>query len=117
MLTGREQLPSRLVRNLLDNAARYAHGRVAVTLTAADGWARLTVEDDGPGIPAADRERVFERFVRLDTARDRAAGGAGLGLALVRTIAHSLGGTATAEPPGRLPGARLVVRLPLADGG
>ncbi|MEV7121117.1 sensor histidine kinase [Kitasatospora griseola] len=116
VLTGRETLPARLVRNLLDNAARHADGRVAVTLTVADGWARLTVEDDGPGIPAADRERVFERFVRLDDARDRYTGGAGLGLALVRTIAHSLGGTAAAEPPGRLPGARLVVRLPTANG-
>ncbi|MFD5559143.1 sensor histidine kinase [Kitasatospora griseola] len=116
VLTGREMLPARLVRNLLDNAARHAEGRVAVTLAVADGWARLTVEDDGPGIPAADRERVFERFVRLDDARDRHTGGAGLGLALVRTIAHSLGGTATAEPPGRLPGARLVVRLPTANG-
>ncbi|MFJ1797141.1 sensor histidine kinase [Kitasatospora griseola] len=116
VLTGRETLPARLVRNLLDNAARHADGRVAVTLAVADGWAHLTVEDDGPGIPAADRERVFERFVRLDDARDRHTGGAGLGLALVRTIAHSLGGTATAEPPGRLPGARLVVRLPTANG-
>ncbi|MFD8481765.1 sensor histidine kinase [Kitasatospora sp. NPDC059673] len=116
VLPGREVRPARLVRNLLDNAARHAHGRVAVTLTVADGWARLTVEDDGPGIPAADRERVFERFVRLDDARDRHSGGAGLGLALVRTIARSLGGTVAAEPPGRLPGARLVVRLPVKNG-
>ncbi|MFG2696798.1 sensor histidine kinase [Kitasatospora sp. NPDC048407] len=116
VLAGRETLPARLVRNLLDNAARHAHGRVAVRLTVAGGWAHLTVEDDGPGIPAADRERVFERFVRLDDARDRHSGGAGLGLALVRTIAHSLGGTAAAKPPSRLPGARLVVRLPVASG-
>ncbi|MFI9788244.1 sensor histidine kinase [Kitasatospora sp. NPDC051984] len=116
VLPGREMLPARLVRNLLDNAARHAHGRVAVRLTVAGGWAHLTVEDDGPGIPAADRERVFERFVRLDDARDRHSGGAGLGLALVRTIAHSLGGTVAAKPPSRLPGARLVVRLPVASG-
>ncbi|MFD7639260.1 ATP-binding protein [Kitasatospora sp. NPDC059795] len=116
VLAGGELLPGRLVRNLLDNAARHADGRVAVTLTVADGWAQLAVEDDGPGIPAADRERVFERFVRLDDARDRGRGGAGLGLALVRTIAHGLGGTAVAAAPGRLPGARLVVRLPVAGG-
>ncbi|MGW4383397.1 sensor histidine kinase [Kitasatospora sp. NPDC004531] len=116
VLAGREVLPGRLVRNLLDNAARHAESRVSVTLTVADGWAELAVEDDGSGIPAADRERVFERFVRLDDARDRNSGGAGLGLALVRTIAHSLGGTAAAEPPGRLPGARLVVRLPVLGG-
>jgi signal transduction histidine kinase len=77
-----------------------------------DGEAVLTVCDDGPGIPAADRERVFDRFVRLDDARDRAHGGAGLGLALVRAIAQGLGGAATAQPPFSGRGAQLVVRLP-----
>ncbi|MFC8718600.1 sensor histidine kinase [Kitasatospora sp. NPDC057198] len=114
---GREVLLARLVRNLLDNAVRHARAEVTVTL-AVDGARQvvLTVEDDGPGIPEPDRERVFERFVRLDDARDRERGGAGLGLALVRTIAQGVGGTAAAEAPGRLPGARLVVRLPLASG-
>ncbi|MFE0464303.1 sensor histidine kinase [Kitasatospora sp. NPDC058965] len=115
---GREVLVGRVVRNLLDNAARHAAGTVTVRLRAVDGWAELTVADDGPGIPAADRERVFDRFVRLDTARNRATGGAGLGLALVRTIATGLGGTATAAEPPSGHGAHLVVRLPLAaDGG
>ncbi|GAA1961433.1 sensor histidine kinase [Kitasatospora viridis] len=117
---GREVLVGRLVRNLLDNAARHAGSTVTVRLRTADGWAELTVDDDGPGIPAADRERIFDRFVRLDTARNRAAGGAGLGLALVRTIAGTLGGSVAAEEPPVGRGAHLVVRLPLigeAQGG
>ncbi|MFD0345050.1 sensor histidine kinase [Kitasatospora aburaviensis] len=116
VVPGREVLVGRILRNVLDNAARHAVGTVTVRLGVTDGWARLEVDDDGPGIPAADRERVFDRFVRLDTARNRAVGGAGLGLALVRTIATSLGGTATAEHPPHGHGAHLVVRLPLADG-
>jgi signal transduction histidine kinase len=73
----------------------------------------LTVSDDGPGIPEAERERVFERFVRLDEARSRATGGAGLGLTIVRGLVDRLGGRvrAGAAPGG---GARFVVRLPAA---
>ncbi len=111
---GQELLVGRLVRNLLDNAAQHALGEVTVSLAREEGRAVLTVGDDGPGIPAADRERVFERFVRLDSARARACGGAGLGLALVRTIAEGLGGTAEALEPLDGHGARLVVRLPLS---
>ncbi|MGH9139485.1 MAG: ATP-binding protein, partial [Acidimicrobiales bacterium] len=76
----------RVVTNLLDNAARHADSRVDVTLRADDGTTTLIVDDDGPGIPVADRERVFERFVRLDEARGREDGGSGLGLALVRAV-------------------------------
>ncbi|MDH6110494.1 signal transduction histidine kinase [Kitasatospora sp. MAP12-15] len=118
---GKELLVGRLVRNLLDNAAQHAVEEVTVTLVREDGAlisashsVVLTVSDDGPGIPEADRERVFERFVRLDSARTRASGGAGLGLALVRTIAEGLGGTAQAVEPLDGHGARLVVRLPLS---
>ncbi|MHA6758581.1 sensor histidine kinase [Streptacidiphilus sp. PAMC 29251] len=109
---GNELRVGRLLRNLLDNAARHAVAEVTVSLLVVDGEAVLSVCDDGPGIPAADRERVFDRFVRLDDARDRAHGGAGLGLALVRAIAQGLGGGVTAEPPVSGRGARLVVRLP-----
>jgi signal transduction histidine kinase len=72
----------------------------------------LQVRDDGPGIPAADRERVFERFTRLDQARARDTGGAGLGLAIGHEIATRHGGTLTVDdsPAG---GARLILRLPI----
>jgi signal transduction histidine kinase len=106
-----EQL-ARAVANLLDNAVRHADHRVSVVLGEAAGSAVLVVADDGPGIPAAERERVFERFTRLDDARSSDTGGAGLGLAIARAIAARHGGTLTAEPAER--GARLVLRLPAA---
>lgn len=105
----REEL-TRLVRNLLENAEQYAASAVRVTVGAEDGSVRLTVEDDGSGVPAEDRQRVFERFVRLDAARPRGNGGTGLGLALVREIAERHGGSVVLEDaPGG--GARLVVVL------
>ncbi|GGB99298.1 sensor histidine kinase [Cellulomonas carbonis] len=79
---------TRVVRNLLDNAARHAAGRVVVTAGAHE----VVVEDDGAGVPEADRERVLERFVRLDEAREREAGGSGLGLAIAREVAREHGG-------------------------
>ena len=79
---------SRVVRNLVENASRHAQERVRVTVS--DGC--VVVEDDGEGIAEEDRERVFERFVRLDEAREREAGGSGLGLAIVREIARDHGG-------------------------
>ncbi|AEE45453.1 integral membrane sensor signal transduction histidine kinase [Cellulomonas fimi ATCC 484] len=78
----------RVVRNLVGNACRHASARVRVTV--ADG--SVVVEDDGAGIDPADRERVFERFVRLDDAREREAGGSGLGLAIAREMAREQGG-------------------------
>ncbi|WP_026412196.1 sensor histidine kinase [Actinomadura oligospora] len=101
----------RLLGNLLDNAERYADGSVAVAVSSSGGFAVLTVQDDGAGIPEADRERVFERFTRLDSARSRHAGGTGLGLAIAREIARSHGGTLAIEDSVR--GARLVLNLPL----
>ena len=105
----REQL-ARVIRNLLENASRYADDRIALSVASSDGLAVVTVADDGPGIPAADRERVFERFTRLDEARARSGGGVGLGLALVRAIAEAHGGAASVA--GNVPGARVEVRLP-----
>jgi signal transduction histidine kinase len=110
----------RLVGNLLDNAVRHARDRVGVTLTPTPGGgAELTVADDGPGIPPADRDRVFERFTRLDDSRSAAGGGAGLGLAIARDIAERHGGTLTLDVGGPA-GARFVLTLPVAregDGG
>ena len=102
---------AQVVRNLVDNAARHARSRVAVSVADAPGAVVLTVEDDGPGIPADARERVFERFVRLDEARARDAGGSGLGLAIVREVVAGHGGSVTVGPSA-LGGARFVVRLP-----
>lgn len=103
----------RVVGNLVDNAVRHGAGRVDVRLDAVDGDARLIVDDDGPGIPAGQRERVFDRFVRLDASRDHRTGGTGLGLAIVRAAVEAHGG-AVGVDDAPLGGARLVVRLPAA---
>ncbi len=103
----------RLVRNLCDNAGRHARSSVALGVAARDDWVTFTVDDDGPGIPFADRDRAFDRFVRFDEARDRSSGGTGLGLAIVREIARAHGGDAElGEAP--LGGLRASVRLPAA---
>jgi len=102
----------RLVTNLLDNAVRHAASRVTVHLTeAADTSVTLLVDDDGPGVPPADRLRVFERFVRLDGARARDEGGTGLGLAIVAAVAEAQHGSVAIEesPSG---GARFRVTFP-----
>ncbi len=107
---------ARLVRNLVDNAARHAATAVTLRLGEEDGQVgaervRLVVGDDGPGIPAAERERVFERFVRLDDARARDAGGSGLGLAIVAAIVAAHGGRVrVGEGPSG--GAEVEVTLP-----
>ncbi|WP_396288812.1 sensor histidine kinase [Curtobacterium sp. KT1] len=109
---GDERLLTGVVRNLVDNAVRHAVSRVTVALVEQDGAAVLTVDDDGGGVPAGERDRVFERFVRLDEARSRDAGGAGLGLAIVRDAVRAHGGEATVtDSP--LGGARFVVRIAL----
>jgi len=111
---GDVRLLSRLVRNLADNAARHARSTVAIGVLERDGQVLLTVDDDGPGVPAAERERIFERFVRLDEARARDAGGSGLGLAIVRAIAAAEGGSVGVEDS-PLGGARFSVVLPAAS--
>lgn len=83
---------ARVLRNLLDNAARHAATRIEVHVAPDGDGVRVDVADDGPGIPAADRARVFDRFVRLDADRARSAGGTGLGLAIVREIVLAHGG-------------------------
>jgi len=113
LLGDRDRL-RRVVANLIENAADHSQGRVAISLTgAADGLWRLGIDDDGPGIPGPERERVFERFARLDESRARSTGGSGLGLALVAEIVGDHGGTvAIGDSP--LGGASVVVTLPKA---
>lgn len=102
---------ARLLRNLVDNAARHAEERVTLATTEVDGNVVLRVIDDGPGIPIEDRGRVFERFTRLDAARARDDGGSGLGLAIVDQIATDHGAviTITDAPHG---GAQFEVSFP-----
>ena len=94
-VVGDPQALGRVLRNLADNAVRHARSLVEVAVWVQDGSGCLSVADDGPGIPAADRTRVFERFVRLDTDRSRAGGGSGLGLAIVAEIVAAHGGRVT----------------------
>jgi signal transduction histidine kinase len=101
----------RVLRNLGDNAARHANRRVSFSVAERDGVVLLEVDDDGPGVPEADRERVFERFVRLDDARARDDGGSGLGLAIVAELVAAHGGTVTlASSP--IGGTRVELSLP-----
>ena len=112
---------ARVVRNLLENASRYAQSSITVTLTASGsggeggvgGVAALAIADDGPGVPEAARDRIFERFARLDDSRSRDTGGTGLGLAIAREIVESHRGTIELDTTA--PGARFVVRLPTAS--
>jgi signal transduction histidine kinase len=117
--TGNPEDLSRMFRNLLDNAVRYARHRVLVTVRIT-GAARpdgvvVEIADDGPGIPAEERERVFGRFVRLDASREQASGSAGLGLAIAREIATAHGATIVlTEAPGG--GTRAVVTVGSTEG-
>ena len=125
MLVAREVLPVRaapeavlqVLGNLLDNAVKYAPGQGPVRLEATrfGPMAVLAVEDSGPGVPPAERERIFERFTQLDSGATRRGGGVGLGLYIARQLAGDQGGellAADPTPPGQ--GARFELRLPLA---
>jgi signal transduction histidine kinase len=103
---------ARAVGNLVDNAARHATSVVQIGLSTDDDSVRVIVDDDGPGIPPADRERIFERFTRLDDGRARHHGGTGLGLAVVRSIANRHGGQVRVDDS-PLGGARFVAQLPV----
>lgn len=82
-----------IVTNLLSNASRWASSAINVEAKVTGGKWVLTVTDDGPGVPEAERERIFDRFVRLDTHRTRSKGGSGLGLAISKALAQAHGGT------------------------
>ncbi|MFI2288991.1 sensor histidine kinase [Streptomyces niveus] len=104
---------ARVLGNLLDNAQRHAAGEVRATVRREGGQVVLAVADDGSGVPETERERIFERFVRLDDARSRDDGGAGLGLAIARDVAHRHGGTLEVGR-GEAGGALFELRLPAA---
>ncbi len=96
-VTGDADALQRVLRNLVDNAARHAAGTVTLTVRVVDGAAEVRVGNDGPPIPEDDRERIFDRFVRLDDSRSRAAGGTGLGLPIARDIVTAHGGELTVD--------------------
>ena len=108
----------RVAVNLIDNAVRYARSGVTVTLQPGRSASRptvtLLVTDDGPGIPADERERVFDRFYRIEASRSRESGGTGLGLPIVRDLVRAHGGTVRLTAPADGPGVQAVVVLPTA---
>jgi signal transduction histidine kinase len=105
---------TRLIANLLDNAEQHAVDQITVELHTTDATVELVIADDGPGIPVVDRERIFERFTRLDAARQRRHGGAGLGLSIVKSIADAHNATIVVADSNH--GARIVVTLAAAPG-
>lgn len=109
---------ARILRNLFDNALAHAQSVIELTAHLDDGTAVVSVVDDGPGVPAAEQELIFDRFHRGDRARARHTGGSGLGLAIARTLAERNGGSLElvdgAAPDSR--GAHFRVRLPGAVG-
>jgi len=117
-LNGDKELITRMILNLLDNAVKYtpAGGEISLALTRQNGNAEIVVRDTGIGIPEVDRQRIFDRFYRVDKARSRALGGAGLGLSIVRWIVEVHGGEIHIDSaPGR--GSTFTVDLPLKEHG
>ena len=107
---------ARVLTNLVANAERHAHERIDIVVGRdGDGNAVVEVHDDGSGIPEADRERIFERFARLQESRDLDPGGSGLGLAISREIVKAYGGTLTAGHSDLLGGALFTLRVPSAS--
>jgi len=105
----------RALRNLMENAVNYGE-RARVDMTATEDAVKITIDDDGPGIPVDHLERIFEPFVRIETSRSRETGGIGMGLAITRSIVHGHGGDIEAVN-GDKGGLRIVVTLPIAEAG
>jgi signal transduction histidine kinase len=111
-ITGDPRALGRLVRNVVDNAIRYADKEIHLQCTRSGGHGLVSVTDDGPGVPPSERLSIFDRFVRLDSPRSRDAGGSGLGLAIVAQIAEAHHGTVEVDESFS-GGARFVFRVPL----
>jgi two-component system OmpR family sensor kinase len=105
------RLLARAVCNLLRNAQKYAGSRIRLAATRGEHGVEITVDDDGPGIPPEERDKIFEPFYRLDRSRDRSTGGFGLGLSIARKAVALHGGSLHAETS-PLGGARFVITLP-----
>ena len=107
---------AQVLANYLSNALRHAPDgtRITVAVARSQGGVRASVADEGPGLERDQLEAVFERFYRVDAARSRAAGGSGIGLAIVRALAEAMGGSAWAESDGPGRGATFLVELPAA---
>jgi signal transduction histidine kinase len=112
-VTGDADALLRVVRNLIDNSARHATHSVTISVGTRDDTAEIVIGNDGPPIPAADRERIFDRFVRLDDSRSRSDGGSGLGLPIARDIVGAHGGTLTVDDLDQ--GVAMRIRLPLGS--
>ena len=104
-------LLARALGNLLQNAKRYASSEIKIVFSNENGYFELSVDDDGEGIPEADRESIFDAFKRLDASRDRGTGGFGLGLSIVQQITHWHGGEITITDSS-LGGASFTIRWP-----
>jgi signal transduction histidine kinase len=113
VIIGEHRLLSRAIVNLLKNAAKYSDRQIIISSAHTAEGVDIIVEDDGPGIPEAEREHIFEPFYRLDRSRDRATGGFGLGLSIARQALHQHGGHITINQS-TLGGARFVLHLPKA---
>lgn len=114
-LAGEPQAIGRALANLLQNAIRYAESKVAVSALGTRSCVIISVDDDGPGVPLAQRELVFQPFQRLDRSRDRRTGGHGLGLSIVMQVAKTHNGTALCERSSALGGARFILHIPRAS--
>lgn len=109
---------TQIMANLMDNARQAApkDGRISITVRRSGSFGEVIIADDGPGVPEADRERIFDRLVRLDDARDRRSGGSGLGLAIARGFARAHGGDLVCvPPPPDVTGAVFRLLLPIGD--